>query len=174
MQRLGIQTQFVTKVPVTCTWASPEADEVTLNPDGSISNNGSSYGGLVRNSEGGVHFMYKGCNPSSSVLVQELRAILQGLKGCKIMDFRKVKVASDSLRAVRILLGSESAPWDHEGRILGACSKKMKATTSAEIELLATELAVEFVLLQQLRDIIFEGDAMEVVEAYKHGADSAP
>ncbi|KAF9592310.1 hypothetical protein IFM89_013536 [Coptis chinensis] len=110
MQKLGIQTQFVSKVPVTCTWASLEADEVTLNPDGSVSNNGSSYGGLVRNSEGGVHFMYKGCNRSSSVLVQELREILQGLKGCKMMGFRKVKVASDSLRAVCILLGSESAP----------------------------------------------------------------
>ncbi|KAF9606529.1 hypothetical protein IFM89_025902 [Coptis chinensis] len=63
---------------------------------------------------------------------------------------------------------------DHERRILGGCSKKMKATTSAEAELLAAELAVDFALLQQWKDIIFEGDAMEVVEACKHGANSAP
>ncbi|KAF9602387.1 hypothetical protein IFM89_027319 [Coptis chinensis] len=36
---------------------------------------------------------------------------------------------------------------DHEGMILGACSKKMKATTFAEAELLVAELAVEFALL---------------------------
>ncbi|KAF9597040.1 hypothetical protein IFM89_015195 [Coptis chinensis] len=61
---------------------------------------------------------------------------------------------------------------DREGRILGACSKKMKPTTSTEAKLLAAELAVEFALLQQWKDIIFEGDAMEVVEACKHRANN--
>ncbi|KAF9605800.1 hypothetical protein IFM89_018527 [Coptis chinensis] len=64
---------------------------------------------------------------------------------------------------------------DHERRILGGCSKKMKATTSAEKPSSQAEnLRLDFALLQQWKDIIFEGDAMEVVEACKHGANSAP
>ncbi|KAF5198561.1 hypothetical protein FRX31_011851, partial [Thalictrum thalictroides] len=69
------------------------------------------WGGVVRDDNSNVLLAYMGAGKERSVLVQELKAILVGLRGCRILGKTKVLVAADSLLAVQILQNKLKPPW---------------------------------------------------------------
>ncbi|KAF5184175.1 hypothetical protein FRX31_026238 [Thalictrum thalictroides] len=74
-------------------------DQVTvkLNSNGSVSDLRNGIWGVARDENGNVLLAYVGAGKEKSVLVQELKAILEGLRGCIILDKTKVLVAADSI-----------------------------------------------------------------------------
>ncbi|KAF9597881.1 hypothetical protein IFM89_022093 [Coptis chinensis] len=90
-------------------------------------------GGIIRDSNGEVQLAFTGSGGLRSVLFQELKAILCGLKGSLKIQSSRIQVASDSLRAVNILKGKESPPWQ--------CAK----VTAAIKKLLREFVSVSFV-----------------------------
>ncbi|KAJ1408338.1 Ribonuclease H domain [Sesbania bispinosa] len=63
------------------------------------------YGGLVRNSKGEWIIGFMGNLDRSDILMAELTAILRGLKLCWEKSFSKVWCMSDSLTAVKLIMG---------------------------------------------------------------------
>ncbi|KAF9620979.1 hypothetical protein IFM89_015801 [Coptis chinensis] len=74
-----------------------ETDTVKLNGDGSLTDYRSGNGGTIRDANGEVVLAYSEAGGLSSVLFQELKALLNGLQGCLMLKIMKVEVASDSL-----------------------------------------------------------------------------
>ncbi|KAF9605576.1 hypothetical protein IFM89_017919 [Coptis chinensis] len=83
LDRISITIQYVNKEQVQCIWRKQEVGTAKLNPDSSMSENGSGIGGIIRDSDGRTMLAYIGARGPRSVLYQELRAILVGLKGCQ-------------------------------------------------------------------------------------------
>ncbi|KAF9598545.1 hypothetical protein IFM89_028077 [Coptis chinensis] len=77
-----------------------------------LSDSRSGSGGVIRDHNGDVVLAYSGSGGMRSVLFQELKAILQGLNGCLSCQITRISVASDSLRAIMILIGREEAPCE--------------------------------------------------------------
>ncbi|KAF9608326.1 hypothetical protein IFM89_009016 [Coptis chinensis] len=103
-----------------------------LNTDGSLSENGCRIGGIVRDSNGKVLLAYTRAGGCRSVLSQELKAILAGLQGCKAIQQLKVEVASDSLRAVKIIRHQEIVPW-HCANITAAIDQLIRQFVSVNV-----------------------------------------
>ncbi|KAF5188373.1 Ribonuclease h domain, partial [Thalictrum thalictroides] len=107
--RLGIQTTLKNGAPIPCSWQKPPPSHLSLNSDGSVSNEGCGYGGIFRDHLGSVKLAYAGSYKSTSVITQELKAIEVGLKvGTSLTS--NVLVGTDSLRAANILNDRENPP----------------------------------------------------------------
>ncbi|KAF9595189.1 hypothetical protein IFM89_037775 [Coptis chinensis] len=63
------------KVITNCTWMKPDEDVLKLNSDGSVTNDNTRFGGMLRDSNGEVKLAYTASNGSRSVLFQELQDI---------------------------------------------------------------------------------------------------
>ncbi|KAL5706481.1 hypothetical protein ACHQM5_024641 [Ranunculus cassubicifolius] len=118
--KMGLDIQFIKKQPIQCVWTKPEEGVVKLNTDGSLSSTFQGYGGLIRDSRGDVKMVYRGSSSMRSILYQEMAGIEQGLKVCAEMQFPKVEVASDSLRAVNVILGKEKVHWEFIKLVMAA------------------------------------------------------
>ncbi|KAF5201708.1 hypothetical protein FRX31_008705, partial [Thalictrum thalictroides] len=77
----------------------PPDETIRINTDGAVCS--------TRNNEGVTILAYNGGSPSDSVLLQELDAIGYGLQGVDLLGVRNVEVATDSLKAQRIITGQE-------------------------------------------------------------------
>ncbi|KAF9590629.1 hypothetical protein IFM89_035947 [Coptis chinensis] len=89
-------------------------------------------GGIVRDSDGKVLLAYTGAGGCRSVLYQELKAIWAGLQGCKAIQQLKVEVASDLLRAVKIIRHQEIVPW-HCANITAAIDQLIRQFVSVNV-----------------------------------------
>ncbi|KAF9592714.1 hypothetical protein IFM89_016946 [Coptis chinensis] len=110
MHRIGLQVNYVPSTFIECSWIKPGEDEVMLNPDGSVTASSCGYGGVLRNREGAVLGAYTGSSLNRSVTFQELLAVEKGLECALLMNLKKVRVATDSYRAMQIIQGKETIP----------------------------------------------------------------
>ncbi|KAF9599570.1 hypothetical protein IFM89_039386 [Coptis chinensis] len=103
--------KFKPQEVLCCRWKSAEQGAYMLNTDGSVQQNGTGYGGTIRDGLGNVVHAYAGCSTRNSVIHQEIEAIVVGLKQAQEMGIENLEVNSDSLGAINILKGSERCPW---------------------------------------------------------------
>ncbi|KAF9619309.1 hypothetical protein IFM89_006496 [Coptis chinensis] len=82
-------------------------DEVMLNPDGSVTASSCGYGGVLWNREGAILGAYTGSSLNRSVTFKELLAVEKGLECALLMNLKKVRVATDSYRAMQIIRARE-------------------------------------------------------------------
>ncbi|KAF9589115.1 hypothetical protein IFM89_019165 [Coptis chinensis] len=75
--------------------------------DGSVTASSCGYGGVLRNREGAVLGAYTGSSLNRSVTFQELLAVEKGLECALLMNFQKVRVATDLYRAMQIIQNIE-------------------------------------------------------------------
>ncbi|KAF9587689.1 hypothetical protein IFM89_004521 [Coptis chinensis] len=110
MHKIGLQVNYVPSF-IECSWIKPGEDEVMLNPDGSVTASSCGYGDVLRNREGVVLGAYTGSSLNRSVTFQELLAVEKGLECTLLMNLKKVRVATDSYRAMQIIQCKETIPW---------------------------------------------------------------
>ncbi|KAF9622077.1 hypothetical protein IFM89_029361 [Coptis chinensis] len=103
LHRIGVTARMKGKVLTNCIWMKPDEDVLKLNSDGSVTNDNTGFGGMLRDSNGEVKLAYTRSNGSHSVLFQELQGIKYGLIGSLHLSNNKIMVASDSLNAIQIL-----------------------------------------------------------------------
>ncbi|XP_028232675.1 uncharacterized protein LOC114412814 [Glycine soja] len=84
----------------------PQQGEVVLNCDGAVTNAACS--GVIRDHMGAYLCGFGAYIGSASVLKAELMAILFGFKLAWSRGFRKIRVESDSLNAIRLIPGQGS------------------------------------------------------------------
>ncbi|KAF9624895.1 hypothetical protein IFM89_015517 [Coptis chinensis] len=111
MHRIGLQVNYVPSTFIECSWIKPGEDEVMLNPDGSVTASSCGYGGVLRNREGAVLGAYTGSSLNRSVTFQELLAVEKGLECALLMNLKKVRVATDSYRAMQIIQAINYRAW---------------------------------------------------------------
>ncbi|XP_077215822.1 uncharacterized protein LOC143850458 [Tasmannia lanceolata] len=89
-----------------CTWEKPEKEEVKLNSDASLEEEGAIIGGLLRNDRGIIMMVYSeivACDESADINMLELQAILHGLKAVVAIGIKRIWIEVDSLSAVQII-----------------------------------------------------------------------
>ncbi|KAG5040127.1 hypothetical protein JHK85_012603 [Glycine max] len=89
-------------------WKSPKHDQVALNCDVVVIQlgNQAAYGGAIRDHHGAFICNFHAKNGSCAVIYAELWAILLGIKLAWSRGFRRIRVDSDSLNAIKLLEGS--------------------------------------------------------------------
>ncbi|KAF9610157.1 hypothetical protein IFM89_020289 [Coptis chinensis] len=102
---LGLQMNFKPREVLWCRWKSAEQGAYMLNTDGSVQQNGSGYGGTIRDGLGNVVRAYAGCFRQGTSPYIEIQAIAVGLKQAQEMGIENLEVNSDSLGAINILKG---------------------------------------------------------------------
>ncbi|KAF5175688.1 hypothetical protein FRX31_034725, partial [Thalictrum thalictroides] len=86
LNRIGVSPNYIPRNIITCFLQSPEEGTILINYDGAVSATRSGYGGILRNSQGETLLACNGGTSSSSVLIQELDAIGQGLLGVELIN----------------------------------------------------------------------------------------
>ncbi|KAF9626167.1 hypothetical protein IFM89_031294 [Coptis chinensis] len=74
-----------------------------FNTDGSVGQGQAGIGGAIRDELGEVVMAFTGVNSNTSVIYQELLAIKEGLNACILLQYSRVNVESDSMRAIQAI-----------------------------------------------------------------------
>lgn len=82
-----------------------------INTDGSVSVNGSSFGAIVRNSDGEVIYAAAGSFNQNSIDIVELEGVELGLKVADMLQIQSAIVGTDSMNAVRYVKNKTDPPW---------------------------------------------------------------
>ncbi|XP_077246085.1 uncharacterized protein LOC143885940 [Tasmannia lanceolata] len=94
-----------------CVWIPPQANEVKLNTDASLSSDSASIGGILRGSSGDARFMFSIDVDRGPISDLELEAIIQGVHLLDKAANPKLWIESDSLQAVNIIRKEWPCPW---------------------------------------------------------------
>ncbi|KAF5191731.1 RNA-directed DNA polymerase (reverse transcriptase)-related family protein [Thalictrum thalictroides] len=105
------QVHILPKNPVSCSWEPPDRDFIMLNTDGSISPEGNSYAGILRDANGDVLMTYSANSKGCTIGYVEIQAIQVGLQLCKDLGLKRIQVRSDSKEAVDCITGTTQATW---------------------------------------------------------------
>ncbi|KAF5185168.1 hypothetical protein FRX31_025246 [Thalictrum thalictroides] len=94
IDRLGLSVPFKKKNVQHYIWEKPDPRWLKLDYDGALNDQGTGYGGLIRNEDGYVLLAYIGCSKTNSVIIQELNVIYYGLKEVVQIGATNLLVAS--------------------------------------------------------------------------------
>ena len=99
--------------PLNGRWFRPPPGYVKLNIDGSVRDGEATYGGLLRDDEGGWKWSFSGFCGFSSPLFAELMALKEGLQGLVNHHCLRIIVESDSSEVVQLVNGfpDYDHPW---------------------------------------------------------------
>ncbi|KAF5182877.1 Ribonuclease h domain [Thalictrum thalictroides] len=89
----------------------PDRDFIMFNTDGSISPEGNSYAGILRDFNGDVLMTYSANSKGCTIGYVEIQAIQVGLQLCKDLGIKRIQVRSDSKEAVDCIIGTTQATW---------------------------------------------------------------
>lgn len=83
-------------------WARPEKGQIMMNCDGYVSTILKGFDGVLKELQGDVKMVFFSNQGNNSVIEPELREVVR-VKLCAPLEFRKVCVASDSLRVYLVM-----------------------------------------------------------------------
>ncbi|KAF9596486.1 hypothetical protein IFM89_012217 [Coptis chinensis] len=109
--QIGLSFKYKKATTKQVRWLLPPTGYIKLNCDGSMNMEDVGYGGMARNEQGHVIFAFSGGGDVHSILFQELKTIQTGISLCIDLGYRRIIVASDSLRAIQIFKDIETSPW---------------------------------------------------------------
>ncbi|XP_077228445.1 uncharacterized protein LOC143861405 [Tasmannia lanceolata] len=97
-----------------CRWIPPYGSHQKLNCDASLSSDGGSVGGLIRNSVGDSLGCYSLCVSPAAIHELEIEAVLHGVILAKKLKSKHIWIESDSVHAVRVIKELELEDgWEH-------------------------------------------------------------
>ncbi|XP_077234746.1 uncharacterized protein LOC143876958 [Tasmannia lanceolata] len=100
-----------------CSWIPPSLDELKINVDASLDDDGGGIGGLIRDNSGSCISLFLQNVNKEEIFELELFAIEKGIQLASTLSARNIWVESDSKFAVDILNGSLAIPWRQTMRI---------------------------------------------------------
>ncbi|XP_077246096.1 uncharacterized protein LOC143885953 [Tasmannia lanceolata] len=100
-----------------CSWIPPSLDELKINVDASLDDDGGGIGGLIRNNSGKCISLFSQNVEKEEIFELELYAIEKGILLASTLNARNIWVESDSKFAVDILNDSSTIPWRQLMRI---------------------------------------------------------
>ncbi|XP_077237280.1 uncharacterized protein LOC143878952 [Tasmannia lanceolata] len=100
-----------------CSWKAPLSDELKLNSDASLDEDGDGTGGVLRNWKGDTIAMYSYLTSKEEIFEFEIPAVKQGIEVAVAHNFRKLWIESDSSFAVKIIQGIAHTPWNQATRV---------------------------------------------------------
>ncbi|XP_077248576.1 uncharacterized protein LOC143888136 [Tasmannia lanceolata] len=100
-----------------CRWILPYRTHQKLNCDVSLSSDGGSVGGIIRNSAGESLGCYSLCISPAAVHELEIEVVLHGVILAKKLKSKHIWIESDSVHAVRVIKGIQNCPWRKLGTL---------------------------------------------------------
>ncbi|XP_077232004.1 uncharacterized protein LOC143865684 [Tasmannia lanceolata] len=94
----------------TCSWIKPPVGVAKINTDASLSVNGASLGGLIRDPNS-VLALFSIPASGDDITILELKAIDYGLSLAQEKALIRIWVESDSLNAINIINSQAPCPW---------------------------------------------------------------